>query len=112
MDIESRLARLEERVDGILTSTSVAKTEVDRRLDEMNELRRQIEKERGRYLEVDRYDERHEDIQNLVNSLDRRLSTIEGGSQIKATTIGWGIAAMGVALTVIVVVVNVLTGNI
>jgi hypothetical protein len=110
-NIESRLARLEERIEGMRNATNVAKREVDRRLNEMNQLRKQIESERGRFVEREYYDQAHKNLETQVNSLDRRVSAMEGGNQIKASTIGWGLAAAGVFVTVVVVVVNLLTAG-
>jgi hypothetical protein len=106
-----RLARLEERVEGMRISTQVAKEEIDRRLDEMNMLRRQIESERGAYVDIARYEERHEDLGNRLTSLENRVAVMEGGNTIKAGTISWGIAGLGVVITVVVIIVNVLTGS-
>jgi predicted RNase H-like nuclease (RuvC/YqgF family) len=111
-DISDRLARLEERVEGMRTSTDVAKDEIDRRLDDMNELRRQIEAERGRYIDVDRYDERHEELQKQLNRMENRVAAMEGGNVIKAGTIGWGLAGLGVLVTVVAILVNVLTSGV
>lgn len=119
---EWTIGTLKEHVERILEekerATQIAKGEVDRRLDEMNELRRQIETERGQFVTRELYDERHAELENKVeiqrenlSGYGARLSRMEGGTQVKASTIGLGLTGLGVFLGVVVVVVNLLTGS-
>lgn len=114
--MEAELAALdryfERRFKEVEEKTELARREVDRRMEGMNELRAQIEQERGQYMTRELYDQRHEALVGRVGRLDNRLATLEGGTQIRAATVGWLIAGLGLILTVVIVVVNVLTGNI
>jgi hypothetical protein len=110
MPENERVTRLEERLQAALDATTVAKHEVDRRLDEMNLLRHQIESERGAYVTVVRYEERHEDLARRVSDTENRISAIEGGNLMKTATIGWLLAALGVFVTLVIVIVNIVTG--
>ena len=116
------IRRLEEKIealDRLFTerftlrdeAIEIAREDVERRLDGMNEVREQISSERGRYLTREMYDERHQVLTDLVGSLENRVSAIEGGSLIKAATIGWLLAGMGLLITIVVVVVNVVTAH-
>lgn len=51
----------------------VAASNVDRRLTEMNELRRQIESERGLFLTVDSYEQQHSALEDHVQALDDKV---------------------------------------
>ena len=103
---------LKEHIDRILgeqeKAREIAKGEVDRRLDQMNELRDQIDAERGRYLSVERYEDRHRELERTISAHESRLSNLEGGNQIKASTVTWVLAVLGLFVTVVVIGVNAL----
>jgi hypothetical protein len=79
---------------------ALAKAEIDRRLEGMNELRAQITDERGRYVLRDMYDEQHAQLRDNV---DARLKALEN---IKSNMEGrlW---AIGAAISTAVVILNV-----
>ncbi len=137
-DNDERLARLEEAVRRTDDATRIAKTEVDRRLGDMNQLREQINRERGTYVDKDSYekrheeirerldriqlnvsdyvqkgfyDEHHEEIRRRLGEVENRLATIEGGNLVKASQIGWLLAGLGLVITIVVVVVNLLVSG-
>lgn len=71
-----RTARLEQwvaahpethRLEGVVLS--VAKAATDQRLESMNELRKQIDTERGTFITRELYDREHRRIQDDVNGL-------------------------------------------
>jgi hypothetical protein len=66
----------------------------NRRLDEMNELRLQITRERGEYVSRDTYDREH---RALESSTDKRLKSLE---QSKSYVIGW-VAAIVLAINLV-----------
>lgn len=70
-NLELLVARLEERMISNNKSIDLAKVEVDRRLIEMNELRKQIESERRVYLTRIEYDAKHEALVISVNVLQK-----------------------------------------
>ena len=83
--------------------------EINRRLDDMNELRRQIEIERGTYVRREVYDREHNAMRDLFNSRldmmrdadDGRLKELENAKS-NADGRMWGIGAMYAFLAVIV----------
>ena len=79
----------------------LARREVDRRLEEMNKFRDQIERERGEFMRRDMYDEQHGAMRSET---DTRLKTLE---QSKSNLEGrlW---AMGAGITTIAVGLNLL----
>ena len=79
----------------------LARSEIDRRLDDMNKFRDQIERERGEFMRRDMYDEQHAAMRNET---DVRLKTLE---QSKSNLEGrlW---AMGAGITTIAVGLNLL----
>lgn len=110
---EARLTALEQSIE-------VAKQANDRRLDDMNKLREQINEERGHYVSRDLYDQRHEELIKRLNAhegeadkrfaaIESRVSSAEGAYRVKASTIGWLIAGMGVLITILVVIGNLLS---
>ena len=66
----------------------------NRRLDEMNELRLQITRERGEYLTRDIYDREHK---SLESSTDKRLKALETS---RSYVIGW-VAAIVLAINLV-----------
>lgn len=64
-----------EALEAQIASTA---KELERRLDEMNRLRHQIEEERGHYITTARYDEKHEDLSRRLSSLERWQANLTG----------------------------------
>lgn len=79
----------------------IARKEIDRRLDEMNKFRDQIERERGEFLRRDIYDEQH---RALEISHDARLKSLENNK----SNIEGRMWAMGAGITGIAVGLNLL----
>lgn len=100
----------EDRHRAELEALKVARGEVDRRLDDMNDLRRQIEAERGKYLLRDLYDKEHDAMRDTFHarldtvreSADLRLKSLES---TKSNLEGrlWAIGAM---IGFVVIVIN------
>ena len=76
---------------------NLALAELNRRLDEMNELRRQIDSERGRYPTRDYLD-------SVTSSIDTRLKLLEN----KGSNLDGRFWAMGAVVGAIVIAVNVI----
>jgi hypothetical protein len=47
-----------------------------------------------------------------LNRMENRVAAMEGGNVIKAGTIGWGLAGLGVLVMVVAILVNVLTSGV
>lgn len=76
-----------------------ARNEVNRRLAEMNELRAQINVERGEYLSRHEYEAKHDALIERINSMERSRANLEGRF--------W---AIGAAVVVIQLVIRFLPG--
>ena len=96
---ETRLARLEERLVASDRALELAKGEVDRRLNTMNEMREQINQERGSYVVrieyeekhkalLDKIDQRSEVVDNKLNDLKNFQYLIIGGVTVMQVVIG------------------------
>lgn len=98
-------------LEGRDKANALALRELERRLDEMNELRRQITAERGIYLTREMYDQKHDELEGLVAEVSGRLAVIEGGNIVKAGTITWALAGLGIVITIVVVLINLATSG-
>ena len=76
----------------------VARAEIERRLEGMNELRAQITSERGNYIARAEFEAKHEQITQRLGSLE----TLQAGVLSRLTVVA---ALAGVAVSVIVSVV-------
>ena len=108
-ELELQVARLEERHSADRESLVIARREIERRLSGMNELREQINAERGRFVERDRFEERTGLLVEAIAQLDRRMTSMEEGEKAnrRATAAIVGIATLVIAL--VSIVANVLT---
>lgn len=88
----------------------LARVALDKRLEEMNELRKQIDHERGKYLPRDLYDKEHDAFRDSIytkfdslrETLSSRVSLLENSkSNLEGRM--WAIGAM---ISLIVIVVN------
>ncbi len=102
----------EQRHESEAAALVIARSDVNRRLDEMNELRRQIDTERGKYMDRETYVREHTTlresmavrIDTLRDTLDTRLKALENTKsnlEGRVWAIGAGISAMVVALQLI-----------
>lgn len=73
------IARIEERLSAAQAALVVAKIEIDRRLEGMNELRAQIDKERGTFLLRAEYEAKEESIKSQLATLQRFQYMLVGG---------------------------------
>lgn len=78
---------------------ATARNEIDRRLSGMNEIREQINNERGRYLLREFYDEQHA---SLRDTMDVRLKALE----TKQSNMEGRMWMLGTAISAIVILVN------
>lgn len=90
-----RLVRLEERLTSSDKALEVARHEIDRRLAEMNELRKQITDERNIYLTRNEFFPKYDAMSTVIYSLQKFQWTITGALVILQILIGlllhfWG----------------------
>ena len=91
-------------------AVQLASRDINRRLDDMNELRRQIESERGKYLPREMYDREHDEMRNTVNvrfdsarvEVDSRLKILESSKSNLEGRL-WAIGAM---ISAVVIAIN------
>jgi hypothetical protein len=97
-DLEQHALQVARSGDAV--ALAIAREDVNRRLEGMNELRTQINEERGRFLQRDRYeaerDSNRESTDVRLKSLETNKSNLEGRM--------W---AIGAALSAFVVVLNI-----
>jgi hypothetical protein len=83
--IRERLVRLESRWKGLKQLQKAAKEaiqlaleDLNRRLSEMNELRRQIDGERGTYVRREWFDQVHHTLEERVKTLELTVTATRG----------------------------------
>jgi hypothetical protein len=77
--MDSRVSRIEEKLKSSETALFLARDDVNRRLDEMNELRDQITKERGFYISRVEYESKHESTASALSGLQKFQWATTGG---------------------------------
>jgi chromosome segregation ATPase len=116
--LEQRFAQHNREHQMIQDAVAKAEQSVNVRLEGMNELRAQINSERGSYLSRAEYDAKHEALAHAVDALERSMiAKIDNAERTLASRIAslenaqanmagrlW---AVGVGLTIMVVVINV-----
>lgn len=90
-----------ERHVQLTAALSIARGDMNRRLEGMNELRVQVENERGRYVTRDLYDREHA---SLRDTMDQRLKFLE----TNRSNLEGRLWAVGAAISLVVSVVTVL----
>ena len=90
--------KLRERENELLEQqVLVAKAGIEIRLEGMNELRAQINKERGMYLEQSVFNVKHESVLGRLSQLDVKVANWEG----RFWMLGAGITALVVAIQMV-----------
>jgi hypothetical protein len=79
LPVPERVAKLESEFNAMRESVKVANLELNRRLDGMNELRKQIEAERGRYVDRDTYSRENTLLADRIRSVELSLAKYAGG---------------------------------
>jgi hypothetical protein len=59
-------------------AVSLARREMERRLDGMNELRRQIDSERGQYIGREQYEASHNQMRDRIQNLETIIANFQG----------------------------------
>jgi hypothetical protein len=103
--VETRIARLEERLDAGDRARDVALAAMDRRLDSMNEFRNTLRDQQNTFLRTDQYSMSHENLAQQIAIVRSDLTAlrikVETGSA--AMTGRWlGYAAFGAVFVTIV----------
>lgn len=70
-ELSIHIARLEEKLVASQTALSLAKEDINRRLEGMNELRAQILAERGQFTLRSEYEAKHEILGNAIRDLQK-----------------------------------------
>lgn len=77
---ETRLRLMEEAL-------SVARTELERRLNGLNELRQDVEKDRSQFVKTDVYYPAHEELRRQRTADSEKITIIQGDVKSNATDI-------------------------
>ena len=72
--VDKERAVLSQRVCSLEHAIIVAKEEVDRRLEDMNELRRQINYERGTFVAKEWFERQHSDLTGRIEKVNADLT--------------------------------------
>jgi hypothetical protein len=78
-EIREKIIRLEERLTASDLAIKIAREEIDRRLSDMNELRSQINSERGIYITRQEFNAEFKIISNEIYALQKFMWMIAGG---------------------------------
>ncbi len=113
-----RMARLEEQIKAIDRLMVEKLRGVADLAEKHNDLIRQMQEKDKTYLNKEEYSIRHENLARLgdvtkeeLRNLESRVATIEGGNLVRASTAVVAIGALGLFLTVVVILVNLLTSG-
>lgn len=79
----------------------IAKAGINARLEEMNNLRAQVESERGRYLSREVYDEQHAALRDGIDARLKLLETAKSNLEGRIWMMGAGISGAVVVLNLI-----------
>jgi hypothetical protein len=90
--------------------------------EQIGEERAEVARERSNFLNVDDYERRHQDLIKVsearyasmtkdIRDLSERLKEMEGGNIVKSSTITWALGGLGVVVTIIVVLANLITSG-
>lgn len=95
-----------ERHKDLTVAVSTAASEINRRLDEMNELRKQIESERGQYVRRDMYDREHASLRDLfdnrIKALENDRSNLNGRLWAVGATIAFVLSVVTIGIRLLV----------
>lgn len=70
-EIGITIARMDEKFSSSERALLVAKSEIDRRLNDMNELRAQIASERGEFVRREKFDADHDTLVIAISNLQK-----------------------------------------
>jgi hypothetical protein len=79
----------------------LARREIDRRLDEMNQFREQIAHERGEFMRRDMYDEQHNALRSEMDARLKLLETNRSNMEGRMWAMGAGISVIAVGLNLL-----------
>jgi hypothetical protein len=96
--LETNIARLEERLNSYEKAVSVATAAMDRRLDGMNEFREQLKDQASKFLTKDVYESKHELIVQQINDLNISKAVLEGKASQKSMFITMAVSIVSLLL--------------
>jgi hypothetical protein len=102
----------QEKLSGVVNMAAAkaiekAEAAVNVRLEGMNELRSQINAERGAYLSVSTYEAKHETLVEKVDAIDDALTARLNRLENQSANLSGRFWALGVGLTLVVIAINV-----
>lgn len=96
--LREKICRLEQRMDAMDEALELATREKDRRLGELNNLRREVMSDRSQFVRSDVYGPRHDQLDAQLATIDKRLTTVETRSAVISAAIGLAVAVAAVVL--------------
>ena len=79
----------------------LARKEIDRRLDEMNQFREQIAAERGEFLRREMYDEQHSAMRSEMDARLKILETSKSNLEGRMWAMGAAISAIAIGMNLL-----------
>ena len=107
--LDVRITRIEERMRGEAMARIIAIREIDRRLEGMNELRNQINSERGHFVEREMYDERYTILTADLSNIHAEVTTLKATILAGKRAAGVMVAGATLVLGLVSIIANVLT---
>lgn len=92
---------LDQRIQSVNEATRIAKDDMDRRLEGMNEFRATLQDQASRFVIRSEYNSAHERLVEDIRSLRESRAEIAGKASMSAVIFAYGIAVMGLVLSVI-----------
>ena len=93
---ESELRSLRRETEAIKANTSLARTEMERRLGELNQLRGEVTQDREQFVRREVYDPSHKEVVKELNEVADKLIEITAGQATNReaintlkNTLGW-----------------------
>lgn len=83
--------------------------ELDRRLEELNRLRQQVIEDRDLFLRRETYEVQHSDLEHRIDAVEEQVRTFSARMAGSRATSAFYIAAGGILVALITLVVHVLT---
>lgn len=96
--VRERTQRIDERLDGMAQAIVVAKAETERRLEELNQLRKDVIIDRNAFVRTDVYYPRQQALEKDVVALATRQTKTETRSITWTAALGVGFLLVGLLM--------------
>jgi hypothetical protein len=83
-----KIARIDEKLMSYAAAIDIARGEINRRLEDMNDLRNQLNNERMMYVTRSEYESKHENLVTMISTLQRFQWMLIGALMVFQVLIG------------------------